>query len=501
MHNGSQFWAGSEQALAAFLSAPQPDAAAIQAYQSTQASDTPDTPRLFSQSGAVGVITIAGPLVNNDSWMNRYMGRTSYGEIRDALVHAAQDPTVGTILLDINSGGGSVSGVSDTAALIKKVDKTMKPVHTFSDGQIASAAYWLGSSARSVSVGQVTEAGSIGVITVHQEYSKQMEMSGVKASVLKAGDRKGDGNPYEVLSPKARAGIQAQLDHMYQLFTQTVADNRKVSYAIADTQMANGQVFIGEQAVAAGLADKVTNFDALVAKLTQGIDSQKKTPQYGANFPKGPVVRTAFTEQNIAAMAEAGTLLVAPVAATASIATAETDAALAAAAAAKSDEALTAAVDQINAAGPAIAEAVGAAYAVAAAAAEASKAEVVSELVAFLKTSLAESQAALLDATVQVRDMKAASESMAASHNALRQIAVASVDRLKVALAQPAGGADALADDTLLAEHASLRAQFESKFKAGGVAAVSSSGSSDEKSLEAVDPVRQARLASTRFAK
>ena len=105
-----------------------------------------------------------------------------------------------------------------------------------------------------------------------------------------------------------------------------------------------------------------------------------------------------------------------------------------------------------------------------------------------------------LDLTVQLRDAKASAEAMTTTHTALRSIAAASVDRLKIALGGTAGGADALSDTSLLAEHATLRAQFESKFKAGGVAAVSSTAQPDAKS-EVADPVRQARLASTRFAK
>lgn len=462
MPNGT-FWAGTEQSLERFLASEKLD---VSAMHPQDEQDGP--PRLFAQSGNVGVITIAGSLVNNDSWMNAFMGRTSYGEIRDALVHAASDPNIGAIVLDINSGGGAVSGVSDTADLIKKIDKEVKPVHTFSDGMIASAAYWLGSSARSVSVGQVTEAGSIGVITVHREMSKAMEMDGVKATVIKAGDHKGNGNPYEPLSNKARAEIQGQLDHMYGIFMGSVAENRGMSYPVADAKMGQGRTFIGTQAVEAGLADSVTTFDAVVSKAQGAIDSAKKVPQYGANFQKGTPMKVALTEQQIAAMAEAG---VAPLV---------TDGAAPAAATTTTEvvsEPAAAATEQ-----------------------PAAKVAEAPELVAFLKTSLAEAQAANVDLTVQLRDAKASAEAMTTTHTALRSIAAASVDRLKVALGGSAGGADALSDTSLLAEHATLRAQFESKFKAGGVAAVSSTAQPDAKS-EVADPVRQARLASTRFAK
>jgi len=463
MPNGT-FWAGTEQALEKLLASEKLDVSAMRPQEQADG-----VPRLFAQSGNVGVITIAGSLVNSDSWMNAFMGRTSYGEIRDALVHAASDPNVGAILLDINSGGGAVSGVSDTADLIKKIDKEIKPVHTFSDSQMASAAYWLGSSARSVDVGKVAEAGSIGIITVHREMSKAMEMDGIKATVIKAGEHKGNGNPYTPLTEAAREEIQGQLDHLYGIFMGSVAENRGLSYPVADSKMGQGRVFIGTQAVDAGLADSVTTFDAVLSRVTGEIDARKKVPQYGANISKEYSMRATLTPQTIAAMAESGTPI--PV-----------DAAVL-----PTVEASTETLPE-----PVVAAAEPAKVADAPAPAP--------ELVAFLKTSLAEAQATNLDLTVQLRDAKAAAESMTATHAAMRSIAAASVDRLKVALGGTPGGADALSDTALLAEHATLRTQFESKFKAGGVAAVSSTAQPDAKS-EVADPVRQARLASTRFAK
>ena len=187
----------------------------------------------------------------------------------------------------------------------------------------------------------------------------------------------------------------------------------------------------------------------------------------------------ALTDQQIAAMAEGGLTVVAE---------------------AVAQVVAEAAATPAPAAAPAAGEQPAADATVETPAPDAAKAES-PELVAFLKTSLAEAQAANTDLTIQLRDAKAGAEQMTTSHTALRQIAEASVDRLKVALGGVSGGVQALSDESLLAEHATLRAQFESKFKAGGVAAVSSSGSSDKESVVELDPVRQARLASTRFAK
>lgn len=468
MNFDSKYWAGTEETLAAYVVALK--RAETLEMRADSDHDNERAPRLFTAAGGVGVISVSGPLVNTDSWMNPYMGVTGYPEIRAALIHAATHADIGAIVLDINSGGGSVSGVSDTAELIAKIDKTMMPVHTFSDGMIASAAYWLGSSARTLSIGKATEAGSIGVLTVHKEISKMLKDAGVNATVLRAGEFKALGNQYETLSDKAKEEIQAGLDQMYELFASHVASARGVSYADADQKMGQGRVFIGAKAVEVGLADKVTNFDAVVAKAQAGIDSRKNSPQYGASFNKGPAMKVALTEQQIAAAAELGGLN----------AVEKTPAELAAERAAADAAAAT---EQ--------------AEADAAASAEKDKPDTSADLVAFLKTSLAEAQASVTALTLEARDAKAALADMAASHAPLREIAVASVDRLKIALGGSAGATSALSDTALLAEHASLRADFEKKFKAGGVAAVSAVPAADKES-DAVDPVRAARIASTR---
>src|SRR5574343_350481 len=216
-----KFWSGSEDSLHAYLtSIKQMVEAGVteppkRAGYGNQDEEDEMVPRLFSQQGDIGVISIAGPLNNTDSWKNEYIGATGYPEIRAALVHAAQQADVKAIVLDIKSGGGAVYGVTDTADLVAMIDQKVKPVHAYSDGMMASAAYWLGSSARSVDIGKVTEVGAIGVLTVHQDLSKMFSDMGVKVTVMRSGKYKALGNSFEPLSDAAKSELQAQLDQMY----------------------------------------------------------------------------------------------------------------------------------------------------------------------------------------------------------------------------------------------------------------------------------------------
>ena len=256
-----EIWAGTEQSLAAARAA---ELMAVAKLKAGFSSEGVDVPSLLSVQGSVGMVSIQGPLFN--SKMAEYFGLTTYAGIRRAMVAAANDPAVGQILLAVDSGGGAVSGVYDTAQLISAINAKVKPVTTFAGDIMASAAYWLGSAARKVYSGQMSLVGSIGVISAHIEYSKQMAADGVTATVLRAGKYKALANPMEPLTEAAKAQIQAQLDAVYKVFVESVAAHRGVSFAEAD-KMSQGREFFGQAALDAGLVDGITTLAAVVGGL------------------------------------------------------------------------------------------------------------------------------------------------------------------------------------------------------------------------------------------
>lgn len=467
-------WAGTEGALANYMLAL--NKLAEEGVKVADYGDSEDKPtsRLLTKQGGVGIITIAGSLNNsNESWYNRYMGTTGYPEIRRALILAAQDPEIEAILLDVKSGGGAVSGVADTSNLIRIVDSKVKPVYTYAENTMASAAYWLGASARKVYAGSTAEVGSIGVLMVHQDLSKLYEKMGVTTTVIRSGKFKAMGHPMEPLSEEARDEMQKQIDALAKLFTEHVAERRGVTYAVANDKMGQGRMFLGDSAKAVGLVDDLTTFDALVDKLTKGIDAKKQTPKYGANFSGNPMKKNALTEAEIAALALTG-----GASADAGGTAPEADAAGEGAGAADADPAAPAAP---AAAAPAAA---------APAADDKFKAQV-----DLLTGQLAAAQASVVDLTVQLRAASASGEKLKADVDKLLPIARGVVGNLRVALGQTREGVDALGLDSVVEAHADLSAQFNKKFKAGGVAA--SSQDTGPKADVANSALKQARLRAT----
>jgi ClpP class serine protease len=61
--------------------------------------------------------------------------------------------------------------------------------------------------------------------------------------------------------------MQQQVDYTYSLFVQAVASHRGVSVDTVLQDMADGQIFLGQQAIDAGLVDGVSTLDALIASL------------------------------------------------------------------------------------------------------------------------------------------------------------------------------------------------------------------------------------------
>lgn len=223
----------------------------------------------------VAVIPITGPITSQVSIFSFLFGGTSIPEIAEMLQAAATDSDVEATLLNIKSPGGTVEGISELSTAIFEAGK-QKPIVAFSSGVMASAAYWLGSAANKVVLGDTASAGSIGVLLTHTEYSEMDKKNGKKTTYITGGKFKSLGNESEPLSEEAKSILTERVDFIYGKFVGAVARNRGVSAEEVKEKMADGRIFIGEQAVEAGLADYIGTIDdahGLAKELASNIKS------------------------------------------------------------------------------------------------------------------------------------------------------------------------------------------------------------------------------------
>jgi signal peptide peptidase SppA len=210
---------------------------------------------IMSVADGVATINITGPLLPTTDEFDRVMlGATSLDEVRSTVESAAADPAVTSIVLNIDSPGGTVRGTPEAADAIFEASK-IKPVHAHTSGTMASAAYWLGSQATSVTMTRSASVGSIGVMVPHIDQSKRAEMLGVKVELFTTGKFKAAGFPGTSLTESQRELIQERIDQVFGEFKSAVTrQGRKIP-----AEAMQGQTFYGPQAESLGLATVVRN--------------------------------------------------------------------------------------------------------------------------------------------------------------------------------------------------------------------------------------------------
>lgn len=207
--------------------------------------------RLYTK-GAVGVIPIRGVISSHLSSLETMCGGYDIQQLAYDLDAAAEDTNLKRVLIDFHSPGGTITGIPETAKLIKNFPK--KTIG-FSNGHSASASYWLMSQCSSVLITESASVGSIGVYTAAIDNSKARETRGETVQVFKAGKYKAMGLMGKTLSDDEKALIQESVDKAYAKFTGDVKGARP---GIEEATM-QGQMFVGKDAVKAKLVDSLVS--------------------------------------------------------------------------------------------------------------------------------------------------------------------------------------------------------------------------------------------------
>lgn len=213
----------------------------------------------------IGVIPIHGVLTKDGpAWYG-----SNYDTIGRAVADAAANPDVKHIVLSVDSPGGEVTGLPETAAMIAQA-AAKKPVTAMVDGMSASAAYYLTSQANSIVLTPSGDVGSVGVRMMHIDVSKMLEGAGIKVTELSSGDFKTEWSPYKPLSEEAIADMTPRLQSIHQDFINAVQAGRgeRLSQDIRERRIGEGRMFSSKDALTHGLVDSVQSshdfFNALM---------------------------------------------------------------------------------------------------------------------------------------------------------------------------------------------------------------------------------------------
>lgn len=218
--------------------------------------------RYEMREGGVAVLSASGVMAPKANILMQVSGGVSTQMLTKQFDSMAADPRVKAVVFAPDSPGGNVLGVPAAGKALANL-AAIKPTVTVGEGVIASAMYWVASAANAMFIeGETDLVGSLGVIkTIGWEPAKPNQRTLVRGK-YKTLSTDGQEPSAEVL-----AHHEAQLDYLYTVLIDTVAQHRRVSSAQVLDRMADGRVFIGQQAIDAGLVDGVSTVDAMVERL------------------------------------------------------------------------------------------------------------------------------------------------------------------------------------------------------------------------------------------
>jgi protease-4 len=180
------------------------------------------------------------------------------------------------VIVHIDSPGGTTAGSEQLYDALREL-QVKKPMVVVVDGLAASGAYIAALSAEHIVAQETSLVGSIGVLFQYPNFSDVLKTIGIKVEEVKSSPLKAAPNGFEPTSPEARAAIEAIVLDSYSWFKGLVKDRRRMDDGQL-TQVSDGRVFTGRQAVGLKLVDSLGNEKAALAWL----EKEKKVP---ANAP------------------------------------------------------------------------------------------------------------------------------------------------------------------------------------------------------------------------
>ena len=237
-------------------------------------------------SGKIGVVTVAGEIVDGDAGP----GVAGGDRIADLLDSSATSG-LAALVVRVDSPGGSVMASERIRTAIERIKARGIPVAVSMGNLAASGGYWVSTPANRIFAEPGTITGSIGIFAVLPTFEKTLADYGVKSDGVRTTPLSGQPDVLGGLSPETEAAFQSAIEAGYGRFLGLVAKSRGKSPQQVDA-IGQGRIWDGGTARQLGLVDQFgTLGDALAwaaqaAKLQPGawhpVYLGESTSRYGS---------------------------------------------------------------------------------------------------------------------------------------------------------------------------------------------------------------------------
>jgi protease IV len=213
-------------------------------------SDESTTSR--KNKGSIAVVEVTGVIMDSR-------------KVVELLHIAEKDKSTKAIILRINSPGGAVGPTQEIYEEIRRIDtawelsnkKEGKPIYASFGIVAASGGYYLGAATRRIYASAGTLTGSIGVIMQFLDASKLAKKVMVTQNNIKAGRYKDIGSPTRAMTVEEEGLMQGMVAGVHKQFIRDILKTRKGKLKSDIIELAQGQIFSGEEAFKQGLVDEL----------------------------------------------------------------------------------------------------------------------------------------------------------------------------------------------------------------------------------------------------
>lgn len=214
---------------------------------------------IFNFSNKIAVIPIKGDIMSESP---AFSATFSAEEIVERIDMANADPTVGAVLFDIDSPGGSIVS---TKQIVYKIRSLEKPSVAYIGEMGASGAYYVAAATDYIVADDDSITGSIGVISIVPNIEGLLEKLGINVKVLKEGEFKSMADPFHELTEEEEEILQTILKEAFEAFKADILEFRGDKLDESSfNEIADGRILSGRQALEANLIDMTgTKEDAI----------------------------------------------------------------------------------------------------------------------------------------------------------------------------------------------------------------------------------------------
>jgi protease-4 len=246
----------------------------------------PDT----TDKAKVGIIVAKGMIRDGD----QPVGTIGGDSLADLIRQAREDENIKSIVLRIDSGGGSAFASELIRQEVVLARQAGKPVIVSMGSVAASGGYWIASAADEIWAAPTTITGSIGIFGAFATFEKSLKSLGIYSDgvgTTKLADAYDPGRP---INPLIADLLEQTVEQGYRLFIEKVSDGRRIPPETVE-KMAQGRVWSGATAKKLGLVDKLGSLQDAVRAAAEKTDLS----EYEVTYIQKPLTAREKLIQNL----------------------------------------------------------------------------------------------------------------------------------------------------------------------------------------------------------